>query len=401
MTEQRALENDTLQNIMRVGNMNTNHNPKVIMYNAKHRLDMDMDIEHQTIEGSKINGGQAIFVATTITTLPNNDDLLSIKDHPHAFTKLIMDDDNDWGSAEKCSSVELVTMGIASTKKRAEMLSAADALVLLYEMGIDCRDPPNIQKQRLQAARETQSEAKLQQQEHAKAIFKADLAKAQMILETVNSSRPTFDSTTTGKLTNGGPTWVATVTCFVGGVPLSVSGKGASKKAEAEGNALIALVDSRELATIVGRDLMETYHALIEASPGQHIAPLRIPPLPDDLLARCRQRTGSAYEHELRVQNFSSIKEEYEASHRGSSGSRLRCRYRNSDISSQDKRSISIALSKEEKKRQWKATKHPDGNEARMKTIRDALPIKAIQHELIESLRTNQVVVVSGGTGSG
>ena len=48
-----------------------------------------------------------------------------------------------------------------------------------------------------------------------------------------------------------------------------------------------------------------------------------------------------------------------------------------------------------------KALQDPDGKQGRMKSIRDALSIKAIRQGLLDELKTEQVVVVSGGTGSG
>ena len=402
MTEQCATENYVLQHVMEVGNMRTNHNPKVIMNAAKHRLGFDMDVRHRTVEG-KNSKEQSMFVSTTTITLPNDDGILSIKDHPHAYTKLITNADDDWSGIAAGTSIEVVSLGVAPSKQRADMLSIADTLVLLYEMGIDCRDPPDIQEQRLRAAREAQALAEKQKELQEKAIFKADLAKAQMVLEIVNASKPTFETTKMGKRTNGTPSWVATASCFVGGIPLKITGADGSRKATAEGNAVIALANSKDVATIVGKDLMETYFALIEASPAKHIASLRIPPLTYDLLGRVRQSLGSTTDHESRVHNAQLMRDEYESRYqdrhigkKNRSGS-----FRNTNLTSEKNASISSALANEEEARLTKATNNPNGKEGQMKAIRDALPIKAIQHDLIEALRTNQVVVVSGGTGSG
>ena len=55
---------------------------------------------------------------------------------------------------------------------------------------------------------------------------------------------------------------------------------------------------------------------------------------------------------------------------------------------------------KEEESRMEKATDDPEGKQGKMKSVRDALPIKVIQNDLIDALKSQQVVVVSGGTGS-
>ena len=55
---------------------------------------------------------------------------------------------------------------------------------------------------------------------------------------------------------------------------------------------------------------------------------------------------------------------------------------------------------KEEESRMEKATDDPEGKQGKVKSVRDALPIKVIQNDLIDALKSQQVVVVSGGTGS-
>ena len=55
----------------------------------------------------------------------------------------------------------------------------------------------------------------------------------------------------------------------------------------------------------------------------------------------------------------------------------------------------------EETARAAAADADPAGAEAKMRATREALPIAKIRTELCEALRTNRVVVVSGGTGSG
>ena len=390
MTENSASENDILQNNLRVGNMKHHeNNPKVLLHQTKAKVDMEFQIKHRTIPGN--NGEQALFVASMTTTL-NNDGFLSLSYHPHVSKDFIKVSNSVFHD-----SYEFVTMGVATTKKRAEMLAAADAAVILYEMGLNCCDPPNIQDLRRQAKAETEK----QRIEQEKAAFKADLAKAQMILEIIDCSRPKFETNIEGMI-NGRHSWISTASCFVGGIPLSAKGGGAPTKAEAEGKALIAISNSSEMKTIVGGDLMTTYHDLIEASPGQHVASLKIPPLSDDLLQNLLDFGGSAADHDIRVQSFRAMKDEYESKRRNSQTEHIYSRKSvKKNISPEEKQSINIGFAKQEQRRQMRAEKNPDGKEAKMKAIRDALPIKKIQHDLIEALRKDQVVVVSGGTGSG
>ena len=80
------------------------------------------------------------------------------------------------------TTTELVCVGVARTKKKAEAMAAADIMALLYDsMGINCRNPPALKEKRLKAA-----------QERSQAAFKTELARAQMILEMINCSRPVF-----------------------------------------------------------------------------------------------------------------------------------------------------------------------------------------------------------------
>ena len=399
MTEERFLGDETLQNTLRVGGMSSEFNPKVVLHNAKNIMEFDVKIQHKATPGS-----QPLFLATMTTTYPDGVLASYGKDHPHVLQRIIVpnaddEDSDDGGDRPTTTCTELVCMGVASSKKRAETLAAADTLALWYEIGIDGRDPPNIRKQRQLEA----LGAKERQKAEAKALFKADLARAQMILEMLNSSRPTFDITEGDRRINGNPTWTATASCFLRGNVVSATGDTATKRAEAEGKALIELAKSQELERIVGSNVIDTYQTLIDSSPGQHIASLQIPPIPDDLLEEFRDCVGSASDHELRIQRHYLTKDEYEYSLRerhGSEGTR-KGGFRQNSLSADEKKAINKALKKEEEERSKRAAENPNGKEAAMKSVRDALPIKKIQLELLEALRTQQVVVVSGGTGSG
>lgn len=75
---------------------------------------------------------------------------------------------------------------------------------------------------------------------------------------------------------------------------------------------------------------------------------------------------------------------------------------RGADLMSDDVRAeINEAFAREERARAERAAEDPEGRQGAMKSVRDALPIKKIRDGLIDALKCGQVVVVSGGTGSG
>ena len=55
----------------------------------------------------------------------------------------------------------------------------------------------------------------------------------------------------------------------------------------------------------------------------------------------------------------------------------------------------------EEQSRAEEARRNPNGRCGRMRAARDVLPITAVLGDLVESLRSGRVVVVSGGTNFG
>lgn len=401
MTEHRYLEHETLQDTLDLGGIGSNHrNPKEVLYHAKNILKFDLQIKHEATSA----GAQPLFTATITTFYPDGDLASYGKDHPHVFHRTLSSpcdsegnsDNSPTSSTVSSTSTELVCVGVAGSKKKAETMAAADTLLLLYEIGIDGRNPPSFKDKRLAAARAAREESE--------ALFKADLARAQMILEMVNSSRPTFTVTEGNGKVNGNPTWIATASCFVRGKALSATtDQEVTKRKEAEGKALVAIATSDKLRDIVGSDVMETYETLIENSPGKHIASLVIPQISDDLIDDVANCVGTESDHDLRISRHYLAKDEYEFSlgerhsnDRNKKGVSLR-----KSRSNKEREAINDAFQKEEEARAKKQLKNPDGKEAAMKSVRDALPIKAIRQDLIDVLRTEQVVVISGGTGSG
>lgn len=422
MTEKRYLQDAILQDALRLGGLGSRQapNPKHLLFNAaRNKWDCDLHIKHEAAFG---DGETPLFFATLTTAFPFREDLEPYNtNHPHIRQRVVptTDDDKsgDNNSVDSMSDpatttvTELVCVGAAPSKKRAEALAAADTIALLYEMGLtDIRDPPSFRQERLLAAKKATAELLAGAQARAKAAYKADLAQAQMMLELLGASRPRFETTEVANANVGKTRWKAAVSCFLRGRAVEVQGEPASRKAEAEGKALIALATSEELKSIVGPGLMRTYQTLIDNSPGEHIASLQIPPLPDDLLQDVEECIGTASDHESRVRRHLSAKCKYEGrlgergkdsgGSSGTSGSRRRNSHHHYR-SAEERRAINKSLQKEEDRRYQKAVENPGGREGTMKLVREALPIKNIQDALVDALKTQQVVVVSGGTGSG
>jgi len=411
MTEQRFLSSDVLQNQLKLSIIRSIANPKSILHNAKQKMGFDLSIRHELYGDS--------FVVTMTASFPEGDlELYGCSKHPHFSQRTIIsppneqeDDYNDADSALKSTTTttELTCLGLASTKKAAESLAAADVLAVLFDLGIDGNNPPAIKQLRRERISDAEEHRKQLAKEQAEAIYKQDLARASMLLELLNASQPAFEVTKgNAQRVNGNLQWVATASAFLRGRSIIATGDPASKKAEAEGKALIALATSQEVQDIIGSKAMETIARLIENSPGQRIASLMIPPIADDLLGDLAQCVGTASDHELRIQRHLLAKDEYEYSLKERHGSveggqHRQAQYNNKTTTRSPTvlREINSVLKTEEAKRVRKAMDHPDSKEAANEAIRDALPIKRLREELVEALRTQQVVVVSGGTGSG
>jgi hypothetical protein len=416
MTEQRFLQDNILQDTLKLRELGGSNSPKVKLHNAKIKMDFDIRLEHKPTDAILNRPGNPLIVVRTTTSFSHPEDLKGYKtDHPHVSIqqgrKLDQgcnhnNDDETLTHSSAASTttsaamIKLVCMAVSTTKKRAESLAAADTLALLYEMGIQdaAHDPPDFRKERLAAARATETEA----EELRQALFEADLSRAQMVLEILNVTRPTFETSITN-MVNGSHQWTATATCLLRGHPLKVQGEEATSKAKAEGQAMIALAKSNELQNVVGKETIEMYDRLIESSPGQRIAALKISPLPDDLLAMVEESVGTVVDQERRIQHHYSVKDEYETwlAERGGRANVAKQRGKYDTLTAKEKERVNDTLKREEEKRAKRALEHPSGKEAAMKSVRDALPIKKIREELVEALKTQPVVVVSGGTGSG
>ena len=315
------------------------------------------------------------FITTVRTVVPHG----AIQPTPADATA--MEDD----------AVELVNTGVAFGKKESQALALIDLYEQFTQCGINPKDPPDVRKMLMERAKESQQAKK---------------NRAQMLLEMLNSTRPSM--VTSQKQRN----FVTEVSMLVdGGKKLEGSGKGASK-ASSEAEAIINAV-REPLAAVVGERRLEELNRIIDASPANHVSMMSMPALPDKGIDILVEAMGSPEEHDGRMSELVELQAEFEAKFSARQESKWR---KSSDGPSKAEEILKAAresraaervaaenseYAEEEAKRLRRAVENEQSPQAEMKRIRDALPIKAIREDLVKALQTHQVVVVSGGTGSG
>ena len=290
----------------------------------------------------------------------------------------------------KENTLQLTNIGAARSKKRAETLAATDFILNLQELGINIQSPPDLAAIK-----------RLQKDE----IIKSKILKSQMILEVLNVSRPIV--TTSESYQGGRGGYTTNIEFYCRGTPISITGSIGKSKSEAEGNAMIEIIQKDSIFyNFIGTKKMNDILNQIDKSPGGHVAALQIKPLPEEVLDVLNGAgLGNDESHWERMEEHDKLKKRYEEEFHA------RQQMKNQDG---DEGRFSTLLGKrgnngtevneiyikEEETRLEKAVDDPEGKQGQMKNVRDALPIKAIREELIDALKTQQVVVVSGGTGS-
>jgi len=382
---------------------------KQIVHRAQAKMLFTQRYEHSSMGSSKSHDG--VFVATLRTTMDkaclskdDRDNLDGGTSSTHAtfvndngHTIVVNDSTND--------TIEFVNAGAARTKKRAETHACIDLILQLSEINIDMvNNPPDLAGKRKAIVEER---------------FMSDVKYAKMILEALGVSRLNFDTrpcvegTTNQQQKQAG--FISTVRFYCRGVPITETsnidddGGGGRSKAEAEGRALLtATACESVLENFVGRRTMERIRSAITNSPSGHIATLHVAPLPDDALNILTNALGSRSVRLERMTRHEDdmarrMNEFYERNIMTTNNHRQRLGREELHSSSSNEEAIRIndVFREEEKSRLEEAICNPDGKEGRMKTIRESLPILAIRQDLIDSLKSRPVVVVSGGTGSG
>ena len=177
--------------------------------------------------------------------------------------------------------------------------------------------------------------------------------------------------------------------------PLSVTGLRGKSKKEAHRNAILAVGEVLPVS--------EEYNRLIEASPAHHITALHVPGLSNLAKGILDAALGPLTERLERQEHLKDTKESWFEAQREKAGrlrspSRRASRQQHSDVA---RGRLNERLTKEQQARYQRATAEPESEHGKMQAVRDALPILAIRDRLVEALRTEPVVVVSGGTGTG
>ena len=354
MTQHR-MDNDSSIKAFEVGQF-----PKQTIHNAKQAMLFQLRYEH-VVQGRK---NDKMYLATTIATI----DRSLLPNVPDSVT--FVRDDNSG-----TSMVELMTTGAARSKGQAEKLACVDLIAYLHECGVDARKPPNVQALR-----------HMEEQER----FKVELRNAQMLLELCHASNPHYVTSTSKHKT------IAKVTIYLDGQQLTAEASGPSI-AVAQSKALVEASKSLEsLEAVTGRTRIQEFKKFIQDSPGGHVAALHVNPLADEIFEELEDSIGTPSDHSSRMERFAEMKSEFEASFHP----RPQRSFRNKLIQNHSS-TTNAAFKEEEHARLKKATENQEGKQGKMKAIRDALPITAIRQTLIDALQTNQVLVVSGGTGSG
>ena len=392
---------------------------KQIVHRARAKMLFTQRYEHSSM-GSKSHDG--VFVATLRTTIDkaclskdyrdNLDGGTSSSSSSHATTFVDDDDGHTMvvNDSANDTTIEFVNAGAARTKKRAETYACIDLILQLSENNIDMvNNPPDLAGKRKAIVEER---------------FASDVKYAKMILEALGVSRLIFDTrpcvegTTANqqqKQAAGG--YISTVRFYCRGVPITETsniddddGGGGRNKAEAEGRALLtATARESVLDNFVGRRTMERIRSAITNSPSGHIATLHVAPLPDDALQILTNALGTRSVRLERMTRHEDdmarrMNEFYERNVMYTNNNHRRRLGREelqSSSSNEEADRINDVFRVEEKSRLDEAICNPDGKEGIMKTMRESLPILAIRQDLIDSLKSRPVVVVSGGTGSG
>lgn len=333
------------------------------VYKIKQRFMMDLHTTHDA-EGPR---HEELFYSANHFTLPAAV-VECLRLGPQSYATILPD-----------GSMQLACTGAGRSKKRAELLAALDSLAQIQELGVDLHKPADVAA--LLKAREQQE-------------YQNKVQKAQLLLELCSVSRPQF---TTEPVPATGSMFSSTVSLYCRGRRLQAQGTPGPGKAHAQGNAILEAVKVH-LPEVVGPQTVKQYEALIESAPANHAAALRIPRWPEDVRERLRRALGDAQDQ---IERFHALDVARTSFDEQIATRKQRHALKMDQRSSRDRERINQEMMQLETRRLDRAVQEPDSHVAKIKAIRDALPIKDIREDLVNGLRTQQVVVVSGGTGSG
>jgi len=354
-------------------------NAKNLIHSAQSKMLYTHKYEHEALGPNN----DRLFYATLHTEFSDTSCFPSHVILPSQSTSIQEDNGKE-------NTLQLVNIGAARSKKRAETLAATDFILNLQELGINIQSPPDLAAIK-----------RLQKDE----IIKSKILKSQMILEVLNVSRPIITTSECYQGRGGG--YTSNIEFYCRGTPISITGSVGKSKSEAEGNAMIELTQQDSIFyNFIGTKKMNDILTQIDKSPGGHVAALQIKPLPEEALDVLNSAgLGNDTKHWDRMEEHDMLKKRYEEEFHARQQMKSQNERGSRFSSFLDKRGnngaeVNEIYIKEEESRLEKAVDDPVGKQGQMKSVRDALPIKAIREDLIDALKTQQVVVVSGGTGS-
>ena len=337
--------------------------------------------------------GQHVFTTTIHTTLHHCNLLLPHLTNPPADAEL-QDD-----------TLTLCTTGRGPSKRDAKTMAIIDALFQFqHECGVDLENAPNLHK--LLAKQKTQQLAASK----ARAIMLLELCKAPYV------TRPRFDTTTVGNHST------TEMTLHVGSSSSSrsrhdrqrlvVTGSRARNSKESIAHAMEAAA-GEPLTQAMGAETMQALHRWIDTvAPAQHMTPLNVHPLPQHVRQILREALGSVEERRERLRQVEELQQRFEEqlARKTQAQWQARLEIEEGKLSSTSSLHAHKKLSKADQKyqdmmyqqeQQRVLNSGAGSRRPSMLEIRDALPITAIRNSLSKALKEHQVVVVSGGTGSG
>lgn len=344
--------------------------------NVLHKTATKMCFKHRTSTTMSGPTHDQIFVTTVKTVVPSG--VIA----PVPSDAKVLED----------GKVEFTNTGVAFRKKESLDLAMMDLYAQFKTLGIDPHDPPDVKAMMIAQAKNAQQEKK---------------NRAQLLLEMVGASRPQMTTSQKGR------NFITEISAFIeGGKKLDGSGSGPSK-AGSEAEAVISVV-GKPLEEMIGRERLEELNRIIDSAPANHVSMMAIPPLPDRAIDALIDAMRSPEEHDARMEQLAEMQSNFEAKFAAKQESKWRLKTEGGPSKAEailqaarESRRAEQMIEEnnkyveEEAKRLQRALDDENGPQGKMKAVRDALPIKAIKEDLVEALKTRQVVVVSGGTGSG
>ena len=389
------------------------HSPKSFMYEAARQFGFELpQYRNEQITATCANTGksQTFHRVTALTVFPNPvatagtaAAACGLPTASHCYDKLRVHQnvgthpDYDW--------IELVAVGIATTKQRAEHMAALDQMRLWKEAtGIDLSLPPKDRASwsPLEATTVGCDNTNSKQYGGEDSALEALHSKSQAILELLRCSRIQYDFDH-HQVESGRTYWTAEAETYCRGNFYFSAGTDrhgepifmAQSKKEAQKYALVELLEQNK-DTLLGKDA-DTYRTLLDSAPQHQIAALRIPQWKEGL---ANGLESSLVEYWARSDDSSSITTGI-SSRNSSSGDNDESEGRNKNMDASTSAAVSAEILKRYQAKLRRYLKNNPKSFESIKTARGNLPIVNLRKSIREALQNSNVVLVEAGTGSG